>query len=214
AKALQLQPELAETRASRGLALSLSEQFEEAEEEFEKAIRLNPRLFEAFYFYARTCFAQGKLERAAELFARAARVNPEDVQSPSLLGCTYAGLGWTEKAEAAYRLAVSRARKRLELNPDDARTLYLGAQSLLSLGETDQAVQWAEKSRALVPDDPYTLYGLACFHAQLGNVDEAIDYLQEAVKNGFGHVRWIENDVDLKPLRNSPRYRTLLSSLA
>jgi tetratricopeptide (TPR) repeat protein len=47
-KALELDPELAEAHASRGLAFSLNRRYEEAQEEFEKAIRLNPNLFEAY----------------------------------------------------------------------------------------------------------------------------------------------------------------------
>ena len=64
-KALELDPELAEGHAARGLALSLSQGHEEAEREFEQAIFLNPKLFEAYYFFARTCFIQGKKEAAA-----------------------------------------------------------------------------------------------------------------------------------------------------
>jgi tetratricopeptide (TPR) repeat protein len=47
AKALELEPELAEAHVARGLAVSLSKRFAEAEAEFEKAMRLDPKLFEA-----------------------------------------------------------------------------------------------------------------------------------------------------------------------
>lgn len=213
ARAFEIDPDLAEANASRGLAVSLSERYEEAEKHFETALRLNPRLYEASYFYARTCFAQGKLEQAARLFNRASRVNLEDTQAPGLMACSYTGLGWHDKARAAHRLAVSRVERRLELYPDDARTLYLGAQSLLPLGETEKATEWAEKARSLQPEDPYTLYGLACFYAQLGQVDKAIDSLQAAVDLGFGHRNWMENDIDLEPLRSLPRYRALVSGV-
>ena len=63
-KALELGPELAEAHASRGLALSLSKRYPEAEREFATAIRLNPKLFEAHYFFARALFQQGKYAEA------------------------------------------------------------------------------------------------------------------------------------------------------
>ena len=63
--ALELDPDLAEAHASRGLALLLSEDFESSEEEFETAIRFNPTLFEAYYFYARACYTQGKYAKSA-----------------------------------------------------------------------------------------------------------------------------------------------------
>ena len=67
-KALELDPDLAEAHASRGHLLSLLERDEDARHEFEAAIRLNPNLFEAYYFYARSCLIHGQLEEAAKLF--------------------------------------------------------------------------------------------------------------------------------------------------
>jgi serine/threonine protein kinase len=61
-KALELDPELAEAHASRGLAVSLNQRYEEAKQEFEAAIRLNPNLFEAYYFYGR-CFRRGRRKK-------------------------------------------------------------------------------------------------------------------------------------------------------
>src|SRR6267154_3216588 len=81
AKALALENGLAEAHASRGLALSLGQRYDEAMAEFEQAIALDPNSFEAHYFCARACFAQGKFERAAALFERAAEIKPDDYQS-------------------------------------------------------------------------------------------------------------------------------------
>src|SRR5206468_5319087 len=52
ARALALRPDLAESHSARGYALSLGGQVAEAEQQFRIAIELNPRLFEAHYFYA------------------------------------------------------------------------------------------------------------------------------------------------------------------
>src|SRR5213080_1562799 len=94
AKALALDNRLAEAHASRGLALSLGQQHEEAIAEFEQAIALNPNSFAAHYFYARACFAQSKFERAAALFERAAEIKPDDYQSLCLLIPIYRSFGW------------------------------------------------------------------------------------------------------------------------
>src|SRR5947209_9121427 len=91
-KALLLDPELAEAHVSRGLAISLSKRYDEAEIEFRTAIRLDPKQFEAHYFYARACVQQGKLEDASRLFEKAAEVKPDDYQAPQLLGMVYSGL--------------------------------------------------------------------------------------------------------------------------
>ena len=46
-RALELEPELAEAHVARGLAVSLSKRFDEAEKEFEQAMHLDPKLFDA-----------------------------------------------------------------------------------------------------------------------------------------------------------------------
>src|SRR5262245_10775074 len=73
-RALELSPDLAEAHAARGLALSLAKSNGEVEREFEEAIRINPQLFDAYYNYARACFARGEMARSAELFRKAADV--------------------------------------------------------------------------------------------------------------------------------------------
>src|SRR5210317_2129999 len=49
-RAIELDPDSAEAHASRGLSLFISEQYPAAQQEFEEAIRLNPKLWEAHYY--------------------------------------------------------------------------------------------------------------------------------------------------------------------
>src|SRR6266550_1857079 len=77
AKALTLDDKLAEAHASRGTALWLTHQYEEAAAEFEKAIALDPNSYVTHYLYARVSFTQGKIERAAALFERASEIKPD-----------------------------------------------------------------------------------------------------------------------------------------
>ena len=59
--------------------------FAEAEHEFETALRLDPNLFETWYFYGRAKFVEGDMAKAAELFERAAEIQPDDFQAHCLL---------------------------------------------------------------------------------------------------------------------------------
>ena len=212
-KALELDPELAEAHASRGLAVSLNKRYDEAEKEFETAIRLNPKLFEAHYFYARARFAEGKLAEAAQLFEQASQVNPEDYQAPTLLAMVYTGLGRKAEAQAVYRRSLQVIEKHLELHPDDARALYFGAGSLCQLGERARSLDWVSRARAMDPEDPGVLYNIACVYALLGKTEEAIDCLEKSISSGMSQKEWIENDPDLKSLHNHPRFQTVLESL-
>jgi len=212
-KALELDPELAEAHAARGLAVSLNKQYKEAEREFETAIRLNPNLFEAYYFFARICFVQGKKEEAAEMFEKACEVSPDDHQAPMLLGFILKDMGLNERGEAAYRRGLELVEKHLEVNPDDSRAIYLGSSALIDLGETEKGLKWSMRAVSLDPDDSYILYGIVCNYARLGDVDEAIYYFEKAVKAGFTHREWIENDTDLDPIRQAPRFKAIMKTL-
>jgi adenylate cyclase len=212
-KALELAPELAEAHASRGLALSLRDRYEEAEEAFKTAIRLDPQLFEAHYFYGRTCWQQGKLDEAARHFEQAMKVRPEDFQAPCLLGSVYNGLGQPDKHRECLRRGYEIIEKHLELSPDDARAIYLGSGCLIAMGEVERGLEWASRAVALDPTDTSVLYNVACTYSEAGRVEEAIDYLEKAVAAGFHQREWIVNDGDLDPLREHPRYKTLIEGM-
>src|SRR5438034_8645243 len=125
AKALTLDDGLAEAHASRGLALSVGQRYEEAMAEFEQAVALDPNLFEAHYLYGRASFAQGKLGQAAALFERAAEIKPNDYQSLCLLIQTYRSLGRELESKAAARKGIERAERELTQHPEDPRPAYL-----------------------------------------------------------------------------------------
>jgi serine/threonine protein kinase/Flp pilus assembly protein TadD len=212
-RALELAPQLAEAHVARGLAVSLLGNHGEAETEFETAMGLNPQLFDAAYMFARALLAQGKHEKAAKMFERAMELRPEDYVVPNLLGGAYATLGRTADSQRAYRRDVEAARKRLELNPDDPRALYMGGTALSRLGEAAKAKDWANQALAISPGDATVLYNVACIYATSGEADQAISLLEKAVGLGFGHRSWIANDSDFESLRQHPRFQTLLASL-
>ena len=212
-KALELAPGLAEAHASRGFAVSLSRQYDQARREFETAIRLNPKLYEAHYLYARACFQEGKLEEAVQHYEDASRVQPEDYQALLLMPAPLTGLGRKAEAQAALRRGLRVAEKHLELNPDDARALCLGAGGLVQIGERERGLEWARRAFGIDPDDSGVLYNVACVYALVGQIDDAIRCLEKAIQNGFGHREWLENDSDLNSLRSDPRFEALRRKL-
>ena len=208
-KALELDPELAETHTSRGFALSLRRQYDEARREFETAIQLDPKLYDAHYLYARASFQEGRLEEAVRHYEDAARVRPEDYQALLLMQAPLTRLGRDQERKDTLRTGLRVAQKHLELNPDDARALYLSASALLELGERDQALERVERAYAIDSSDPVVLYNITCIYALAGMTDQALDLLDEAIHNGYGHREWIDNDSDLDPIREDPRFQAL-----
>jgi non-specific serine/threonine protein kinase len=211
-RALELDSDLAEAHAARGLAVTLDGQYEKAESEFRRALELNPHLFEACYFYARTCFIQGRLEKAVRLFEDAGRVNPTDFQCRFLKANALEGIPDMKRALAAYREGVELSERRLQLSSEDVRALYLGAHGLERLGD-ERARTWIQRALQLDPADPGTLYNVACYHALRGEDELALDFLEKAVDAGYAHREWIHHDAYMKPLRSTSRYQAAMARL-
>lgn len=213
-RALSLNPDLAEAHASSGLAHLVCEEFEAAEIEFKAAIELNPRSFEAYYYFARTRFHQGDMVAAAELFAKAASVNPEDYQSRLLRVQILRGAGRIDEAKEEALRAIDVVERQLKWNPDDARALHLGAGSLIVLGQLERADRWLQRALAIDPDDSIVLYNVACNYATLNRVEDALDCLERAADYGTVSADWMKNDADLVNLHSHPRYVALLEKVA
>ncbi len=209
-KALELEPGLAEAHVARGLAVSLSKKYDEAEHEYESAMRLDPKLFEAAYFFARARLAQGQPAEAAKLFERASSLRPEDFQSVYFLAQASKSRGMDAEAKDYYRRAFQLIEERLELNPDDVRALILAAGALASLGDQNKALDFIGRALEVDPDDPGILYNIACSYANLDKPEDALSALERAVEKGYARKDWMDNDPDLEPIRNSPRYKALL----
>lgn len=209
-RARELAPDLAEAQVARGLVLSLQQLYEASEEAFEKAIDLDPKLFEAYYFYARNSYAKGDLETAAKLYKHASIIDPDDYQAPLLLGQIYDTLERPIEAAAVRRQGVRAAERRLRHHPEETRALYMAANALVCLGQSEQGLRWAERALELEPDEPMLLYNVGCIYSLAGKSDLAVQYIEKAAAGRDGFIEWLRVDSNLDPIRDDPRFRALL----
>ncbi|PYL89353.1 MAG: adenylate/guanylate cyclase domain-containing protein [Verrucomicrobia bacterium] len=213
-RALELDPELAEAHVAAGQGLSMEQRYAEAAVEFERAIELDPALFDAYYYYARSCFKAGDLENALRLFRQAQSVRPEDYQSCALMSLVLRQLGRRDEARGADQIALASVTRHLDLNPDDARAYSLGAGVLGRLGDVERAKQWSEQALSLASDDDAVIYNAACALAVLGESDRALDALELAIDAGLTGGDWVPRDPDWERLRNHPRFQALAKRLS
>lgn len=212
-KAIELNPSLAEAHASRGVVLSLSKDYVEAEACFEKAISLDPQLFEAYYLYARVEFAAGKLQKAAGLYRDANRVRPDDYQSLLLAAQCFEKLDFFDRAKEVREDGIEIVKHHLKLNPGDTRALYMGANGQAALGNHLMASKWLQRALLLEPDDPMLLYNAGCIYALMGMHEEGLESLDRSVDAGLTQKEWFANDPDLNGLRSQPRFHKILEKL-
>jgi adenylate cyclase len=192
--------------------LALQDRLDEAEAMFSRAIELDPGLWEGHYFFARDRFQRGDFGRAAYHFDRANEIRG-DADSAFFGAQSYEALGDTERARAAYRHAAEAARRRLEMNPDDARTATILAVALCRIGELEAGLKWARRALAIDADDAGIRYNVACLYAVEGATDKALDCLEMAIRKGFGNRGWLDRDPDLDSLRSDPRFDALMAEL-
>ena len=208
-KAVEINPGVAQVHASRGIFLAFKGRYSEAERAFETALQLNPKLYEAHYYYARACFSQGKLDQAAVLLEQAAAVRPESIDALSMLGGIYRGQKREQLQRETCKRCLDAAENHLEFYPSDIRPLLLGATALIELGEAKRGLDWTRRALELDSQDPNVLYNAACAFSISGELGEAITCLEKSLPF-CADRKWLDYDSYLDPLRTLPRFQELL----
>ena len=131
------------------------------------------------------------------------------------------------RAPACFDEAIHILRSFADKEPDDVEAWCLVASACGNLAEwhlqqgdtarerslSEQAHACMEHANLLGPDDADMQYGLACTLARLGQTDEAVARLQQAVKLGYADADHVEQDHDLRTLRDLPRFKAIIASM-
>src|SRR6056297_1047737 len=212
-KAVALDPDSAEARASHGLAMFISDDYGAAEREFSRAIELNPNLWEPYYYFGLAWSSKGEFEKAIEMYKKAMEVNPADYQAPIFIAQCYASLGRKHDEMKARLASLEQIQRHLDMNPHDTRALYVGANQFANVGEFAKAQELAERALGRDQEEPVVLYNVACFYAMKGDTDRAMELLERAVQNGWGDKAWLETDPDLDSLREDSRFIAMMARI-
>jgi TolB-like protein/DNA-binding winged helix-turn-helix (wHTH) protein/Tfp pilus assembly protein PilF len=240
-KALTIDAESSEAYAALGLADYLYEwNWKEAEDNFLKAIRLDPNFAAAHARYAYFLAAFKRHDEAVREIKRALELDPLSVGTSQNAGFIYAQAG-------RYVESVIQLQQALQLDEQNQVTHGYLAITYEWQGDYDRALnefQTAQKvSGRYVPyaagighvlamkgrrseardimkklaesgrREPVSPYSFAAIHAALGEKDEAFKFLQDAVNDRSCTVTELNNDHALDPLRSDPRFQQLRRQL-
>ena len=178
-----------------------------------QAIALLPNYADAHNNLAWLLQQEGRLDEALVHYSRASMLAPDNPIVRANHGEALLELGRDDEAHRADEEGIEAARKHLELNPGDARALSMGAAALVSTGQKEEGFAWAERAVALAPHETMLMYNVACLYSLAGEPDSAFEYLGRAAEAGHAHRAWLEADSDLDPIRDDPRFQTILDQI-
>jgi len=234
-KALKLDPELGEARASQALNMQREHRYSEAEAEYRRAIELSPSYPMAHMWYAQTLGALRRYDEEREQLDIAEQLDPlstvvlyNQVFTLSLLG--EKELAWEKlqrKAEldqsplaqldmlslyyqftGSPEKALEELRKHPEFH-DRFRVIFGMACALASTGDKQGALPWLEKLLAFPDTQAYKATFVAYTYALLGDHDQFFAWMNKAVDLNQANLDNLDLFPPMKPLRSDPRYKAL-----
>lgn len=117
-----------------------------------------------------------------------------------------------EDADAAARLRSELAE--IESSSDaDAGDWYEVGMEHFYAGYYREAARALARADALKPQANTILYNLACAHGLAGNETQGLDALERAIEAGWDDADHVEDDSDLDPLRDDPRFAAILEDV-
>jgi Tfp pilus assembly protein PilF len=189
AKAISIDDSLAEAHTSMAMALAILDwDWGAAEEEYRRALSLNPSYVTAHHWYS-THFlvAQRRLEEAVREMEEAHRLDPFSPVIATNLGRALFLSGRAEDAKRNYALA-------LELNPNFAYAHVQLGMALLSEGSTEEGSREIEAAVKASPDFFEAQAALANVYARAGRTVDAkriLQALQSRAGTEYVPATWI-----------------------
>jgi TolB-like protein/DNA-binding winged helix-turn-helix (wHTH) protein/Flp pilus assembly protein TadD len=240
-RAVSLGGNLAESHASLAVALGRSEwNWSGAENEYKRAIALNPSYSMAHRFYASNLGITGHHQEAWQQINEAMRLDPLSLPNNAEVVRT---LYYARN----YDQAVWQGQKALQIDPNYARTHFWLGRVYSQKGMHREAILASEKVLAAMPDSTlgltemaYSLavagrrrealqilhrleersartfvpaYNLAVINIALDEKETAIRYMQQAYENRDWAMLVLAEEPRLDPLRKDPRFQEMLVKL-
>jgi eukaryotic-like serine/threonine-protein kinase len=239
-RALEIDDTLAEVHTSFGLVnLIYDWDWQSAEREFKRAIKLNPNYATARDWYSAYLMAVGKTEEAIEEIKHAQELDP---LSPIITTGLARQLYYARQPEPA----IQECLRILDMEPNFAPAHWFLGQAYEQLGKYDEAITQLQQAvnysgeRALMLASlgyTYAVSGnraeaeavldrlkehsshnvpaltLAFVHTGLGQNEEAFEWLDKAYAERFGWLIFLNVDPKLDQLRSDTRFIDLLRRL-
>jgi hypothetical protein len=184
AKAVALQPDAA-TYLRLGQCYETLSRFEQAQQEYERAVRKNGGDADAWMRLAVLRHRRGQFGKAANAYERALKIRPDWALAHRNLATAHLDRAELEEAFREYREAYRVRHTSLE------------ASDTASVTARDPALQH---------------YVFAKVYAAEGEIESALSSLRKARDAGFRDLERIRDDAEFRPFLDDPRFGVLLGA--
>lgn len=240
-KALEIDPKLSDAHTALGRIRQCYDwQWEEAEKEFRRAIKLNPNSSDAHLAYATFLGSMCRFDEARAEGKRTIELDPLSLSANLTLGWTL--YYFTRE----YDQAIEHGRKMLEMEPSffgahwiisaslnlkgefeealvshhQAIALGGGSHVLAGLGSVyarwgkrDEALKVIEQLKELMKQTYVPAYHVAMVYSFLGDKDPAFEWLEKAYNERNGTLAYLKTDCAMDNLKGDPRLADLMERL-
>ncbi len=239
-RAIAIDEKLAEGHTSLGGVNLKSWKWAEAEQEFKRAIELNPNYATAYHWYCVLLRSLGRFDEAAQMIGKAKELDPLSVAiNNNVVQIYMIRKDYPKMAEATLKL--------IELFPDYNLGYQVLGDSYLKLGRETEAIANLQKSTEMSNRSVMTLSflghgyavtgkrneayaiikeleesyarkessgrNIAMVYAGLGEKDKAFEWLEKDFQSRSGELAYIRWYMQFEPLRDDPRYKDLLQRM-
>jgi DNA-binding winged helix-turn-helix (wHTH) protein/TolB-like protein/tetratricopeptide (TPR) repeat protein len=237
-RAIELDGRLAEAHANLGHIMFWYDwDWNGAEKEFQRALKLNPNSPDTLQFYAHLLSSSGRHAEALANMKRARELDPLNLRVNAIEGMLliYAGkideaiarLQKTLELDPNYRLALMMAarafiekgmfvealdatRKAREVSPASSEPIAYGTYALAKSGKRAQAQAALDELLASSNERYVPPYSLALVYNALGETGKALEYLEKGFAEKDVRMVFLKVEPKLNNLRREPRFIELM----
>lgn len=164
--------ELGQKYLRRGNTYSNLERFDEAIDEYRKALSADPNLADAIRNLANTYFYLERFEEAKPLLARFIQLQ---TTTTAALIAAVTTLGELERNDGNYAASIAYDLRAIELDADNDSQVHIMANTYNNAGEADKAIAVYQKAVEVMP-------GNAFFDRSLGRILEQENRIEDALR--------------------------------
>jgi len=203
-KALRLNPDLFLAHQRFGSYLQFMGRFEEANQHYEMALELDPFSLQANVNLATTYYLRSEYDRAINLLKTTSELEPSYFPTLFVLGCVFIQQGLLEDA-------IQQFQQIYKLDEEAYLAMgFMGYAHALA-GQRAEAETLLNVLQEISERKYVSPYSMLVIHLALGPQERVFELLEQLYHERNEWLVWLKVSPELRPIRNHPRFKDLLS---